>query len=61
MSGFDFSHSEVTFVNRCFVMGCSNVVWLGDFNYRISLPGEDVRHMCEDDDYEGMLAYDQVS
>lgn len=38
----------------------SNVVWLADTNYRIDLDNELVRSLAVEDDYDGLLAADQV-
>lgn len=38
----------------------SNVVWLADTNYRIDLDNELVRSLALEDDYDGLLAADQV-
>ncbi|KAH8923019.1 DNase I-like protein [Atractiella rhizophila] len=37
-----------------------NVIWLGDFNYRISLQNEEVRMLAEADDYDSLLQGDQL-
>jgi hypothetical protein len=38
-----------------------NVIWAADTNYRISLPNDVVRYLCEKDDYAALQAADQVS
>ncbi|KAI8803303.1 hypothetical protein BJ742DRAFT_777284 [Cladochytrium replicatum] len=37
------------------------IFWVGDFNYRVNLPKEDVRELLEVADMETMLSYDQTS
>lgn len=39
---------------------CSNVVWLADTNYRIDLDNGLVRGLAAQDDYDALLAADQV-
>lgn len=39
---------------------CSNVVWLADTNYRIYLDNGLVRSLASQDDYDALLAADQV-
>eukprot|EP01137_Pigoraptor_chileana_P028692 Opistho-2@12899 len=36
------------------------VFWLGDFNYRVDLPGDDVRKLCEAKELTAMLNADQL-
>ena len=38
-----------------------NIFWLGDFNYRIDLPNEDVRRKIQAGDFPTLLRHDQVS
>ena len=38
----------------------SNVIWLADTNYRIDLENERVRSLAVSDDYDALLAADQV-
>lgn len=38
----------------------SNVIWLGDMNYRIDLDNAAVRYMAESDELDGLVAADQV-
>jgi hypothetical protein len=38
-----------------------NVIWLGDFNYRINMLNEDVRRLAYEENYQGLFAADQVS
>lgn len=38
-----------------------NVVWLGDLNYRIDLDYHTVVNLAETDDFDTLLAHDQVS
>ena len=38
----------------------SNVFWLGDFNFRIDLPNEEVRARIAAGDFDPLLAADQV-
>ena len=42
-------------------MGCSNIVWAADTNYRISLPNEDARRLALEDDYATLYDSDQLS
>ncbi|TCD69866.1 inositol polyphosphate 5-phosphatase [Steccherinum ochraceum] len=37
-----------------------NVVWLADTNYRIDLDGEHVRYLAQTDDFDALLAADQL-
>lgn len=37
-----------------------SVIWLGDFNYRITLPDEKVRKLIEVGDLPALYDYDQV-
>lgn len=37
-----------------------NVVWLGDFNYRIDLPNEEVRSAIESRDLQHLIKHDQL-
>ncbi|KAI0346811.1 inositol polyphosphate phosphatase [Trametopsis cervina] len=37
-----------------------NVIWLADMNYRIDLQNESVRHFAQVDDYDALLAADQL-
>ena len=39
---------------------CRNVVWLADTNYRIELDNELVRQLATSDDFDALLAADQV-
>ena len=38
-----------------------NVMWLADTNYRIDLENERVRSLAQADDYDGLVAADQVN
>lgn len=38
-----------------------NVIWLADTNYRIDLDNATVRSLAEHDDFDPLLAADQVS
>lgn len=38
-----------------------NVIWAADTNYRISLSNEEVRSLAESDDYDRLLAADQLA
>ena len=40
---------------------CRHVILLGDLNYRISLPEETTRLVVENEDWDSLLEYDQVS
>ncbi|KAK7205005.1 synaptojanin-2 [Myxozyma melibiosi] len=37
------------------------VIWLGDFNYRIDLPNEEVRRRIKEDDLDALYRYDQLN
>lgn len=37
-----------------------NVIWLADTNYRIDLDNETVRRHAEKDEYDALVAQDQV-
>ena len=39
----------------------SNIIWLADTNYRIDLENDRVRFLAGNDDYDALLAADQVS
>ena len=39
---------------------CSNIVWLADTNYRIDLDNSLVRALAAQEDYDALLAADQV-
>lgn len=41
-------------------MNCRNVIWLADTNYRIDLDNATVRALAERDDFDPLLAADQV-
>lgn len=38
----------------------SNVIWLGDANYRLDLDNETARVLVDADDFDALLAADQV-
>lgn len=38
----------------------SNVIWLGDMNYRIDLENAAVRYLAEADEFDALVAADQV-
>jgi hypothetical protein len=40
---------------------CSNIIWLGDTNYRIDLDNASVRVYAEDDALDMLLAADQLT
>lgn len=42
------------------VKHCRNVVWLGDLNYRIDMDYHTVVNLAETDDFDTLLAHDQV-
>jgi len=35
-------------------------MWLGDFNFRIDLPNDEVRWRCTNNDVASLLTFDQV-
>ena len=37
------------------------VIWCGDFNYRINMSGEDVKPLVVDENWEELLAADQLT
>ena len=39
---------------------CSHLFWIGDLNYRISLPDIDVKSRIEMGDFDYLLEHDQV-
>ncbi|KIZ02075.1 hypothetical protein MNEG_5880 [Monoraphidium neglectum] len=39
----------------------SNVIWLGDLNYRVAMPDEEARRLISAGQYERLLAADQLS
>lgn len=38
----------------------SNIIWLGDANYRLDLDNENARALVDADDFDALLAADQV-
>lgn len=38
----------------------SNIIWLGDANYRLDLDNETARALVDADDFDALLAADQV-
>lgn len=38
-----------------------NVIWVSDFNYRVSLPNEEVRQYANDGNIDALLRHDQLS
>lgn len=38
----------------------SNIFWLGDMNYRVDLDNDTARSLAQKDDFDGLLAADQV-
>ena len=49
--------SRAEFYSRIFD---SNVIWLGDMNYRIDLENGAVRYLAESDEFDALVAADQV-
>jgi hypothetical protein len=43
-----------------FINDVSNIVWLADTNYRIDLDNDSVRSLAHRNDFDGLLAADQV-
>ncbi|GMG18324.1 unnamed protein product [[Candida] boidinii] len=39
----------------------NNIIWLGDLNYRISKPNEEVRALVQQRNFDALLRYDQLS
>ena len=38
----------------------SNIIWMGDMNYRVDLDNDTARSLAQKDDFDGLLAADQV-
>jgi phosphatidylinositol-bisphosphatase len=58
----DFAEAvkRVSFPNGRTVLSHDYVFWCGDFNYRIGLPRDEVKHAVEKADYEELRAADQL-
>ena len=55
------SHEYVrSWVLRSCLISFSNVIWLGDTNYRIDFDNDTVRSLAISDDFDSLLAGDQV-
>jgi hypothetical protein len=37
-----------------------NIIWLGDFNYRIDLTAEDIKMHLKNENYQALIDADQV-
>ena len=55
------SFNGIRFSRNKFIKNHDNIIWLGDLNYRISLPNEKVRLLIEKNDINNLLLRDQLS
>lgn len=53
--------SGLTFSRGKKIKDHESIIWLGDFNYRISLPNEKCRGLVEKGDFETLFQYDQLN
>jgi hypothetical protein len=48
-------------MNEVLIFVYSNIIWVSDLNYRVSLPNEDVRQYANEGNIDMLLQNDQVS
>ena len=53
--------NDILFSNGLQINDHNYIIWLGDFNYRIDLPNNEVRSMINKQQIESLFLYDQLS
>lgn len=58
---YETIYHELEFQRNRSIKDHDTILWLGDFNYRISLDNEYVRELAGQGKYQELFAMDQVS